>query len=93
MKAVWNGRVIAESDDTVVVERNHYFPAESVKMEYLKKSGATYTCEWKGIADYYNVTADGKTAENGAWMYPAPTPPAKEIAGHFAFWQGVEVVA
>ncbi len=91
MKAVWNNTVIAESDDTVVVENNHYFPPESVKMEYLKKNGDTYTCRWKGVCDYYDVTVDGKTSKNGAWMYPNPTEPAKKIKSRFAFWQGVEV--
>lgn len=91
MKAIWNHKVIAESDDTVVVEYNHYFPGESVKMEYLKKNGGTYTCPWKGVCDYYDVTVDGKTSKNGAWMYPNPTEPARKIKGRFAFWQGVEV--
>lgn len=91
MKAIWNKKVIAESDDTVVVENNHYFPPESVKMEYLKKNGDTYRCHWKGVCDYYDVTVDGKTSKNGGWMYPNPTNPAKKIKGRFAFWQGVEV--
>lgn len=93
MKAIWNNQVIAESDDTVVVESNHYFPPESVKMQYLSKNGATYTCHWKRVCDYYDVTVDGTTSKNGAWMYPAPTPKAEHIRGRFAFWQGVEVVS
>lgn len=93
MKALWNKKIIAESDKTVVVESNHYFPVESVKMEYLTKNGGTYTCHWKGVCDYYDVMADGKTAKNGAWMYPSPTPEAANIKGRFAFWQGVEVVS
>lgn len=91
MKAIWNNAVIAESDKTVVVENNHYFPPESVKMEHLKKSGNKYTCPWKGVCDYYNVEAGGKTAEDGAWMYPEPTEAAKQIKGYFAFWKGVAV--
>lgn len=91
MKAIWNHKLIAESDDTVVVEHNHYFPPESVKMEYLRKNGGTYTCPWKGACNYYDVTVDGKTSRNGAWMYPNPTKPARKIKGRFAFWQGVEV--
>lgn len=93
MKATWNNKVIAESEDTVVVESNHYFPPESVKTEYLKKNGDTYTCPWKGDCDYYDVTVDGKTSKGGAWMYPNPTEAAKNIKGHFAFWQGVEVTS
>lgn len=91
MKAVFNGTTIAESDDTVVVEGNHYFPPDAVKMEYLQKSGNTYECPWKGHADYYNVVVDGETAEDGAFIYPEPSEAAKEITGHVAFWKEVEV--
>lgn len=91
MKAIWNNQIIAESDDTIVVENNHYFPPKSVNMQCLTKNRATYTCHWKGVCDYYDVTVDGKIAKNGAWMYPAPTPEAEHIRGQFAFWQGVEV--
>ena len=93
MKAIWNNKVIAESDKTVIVESNHYFPSESVKMEYLKKNGKTYTCPWKGVCDYYDVTVEGKTSKGWAWMYPNPKPEAENITGRFAFWQGVEVVS
>ena len=89
--AKWNGVVIAESDKTVIVENNHYFPVESVNMKYLKKSGNTYQCAWKGLADYYNVEVNGKINEDAAWCYPRPTPAAKQIAGYYAFWKGVEV--
>lgn len=75
----------------MVVENNHYFPPESVNMELLKKSGDTYTCPWKGLADYYNVVVDGKVNKNAAWVYPEPKEEAKNIAGRFAFWKGVEV--
>ena len=91
MKAVWKEKVIAEAEDTVVVENNHYFPANAVKMEYLKKSGDIYKCHWKGIADYYDVVVDGETNHNAAWVYPEPTEPAKNIRGHYAFWKGVEI--
>lgn len=93
MKAIWNNKVIAESGKTMIVEANHYFPAESVKMEYLKKNGETYTCPWKGVCDYYDVTVEGKTAKGGAWMYPHPKPEAENITGRFAFWRGVSVTS
>lgn len=91
-EALWNGVAIAESNETKVVERNHYFPPEAVKMEYLKKSGNTYQCSWKGLADYYNVVVDGKVNEDAAWVYPEPTEAAQQIKGRFAFWRGVEVM-
>jgi len=91
MKAIWKGRVIAESDKMVMVERNYYFPPEAVNMEYLQKSGNTYKCHWKGTADYYNIVVDGETNSDAAWVYPEPASPAKQIKGHFAFWKGVEV--
>jgi uncharacterized protein (DUF427 family) len=83
--------VIAESDATVVVEGNHYFPPESVNMEFLSANGDTYECPWKGHADYYDVAVDGEVAKGAAWMYPAPKPAASQIAGHLAFWRGVTV--
>ncbi len=91
MKAVWKNTILAESNETVVVEKNHYFPPESVKMEYLKKSGNQYTCPWKGACDYYDVTIGGETNKDAAWMYPEPKEAAKNIKGRFAFWRGVEV--
>ncbi len=91
MKAVWNNAVIAESDKTVVVENNHYFPPESVKTEYLAKSGRTYRCKWKGVADYYNIIVGSAVNEDAAWVYPEPTEAAKAIAGRFAFWRGIAV--
>lgn len=93
MKALWNNQAIAESDDTVVVENNHYFPPESVDMHYLTKNGGTYTCQWKGVCDYYDVTVNGMTAKGGGWSYSDPQPEAEEIRGRFAFWQGVKVVS
>lgn len=91
MKATYKNKIIAESNETVVVDNNHYFPAGSVKVEYLQKSGSTYQCKWKGVADYYNVTVDGETLEDAAWVYPEPTDAAKQIKGHFAFWKDIQV--
>ncbi len=90
-KAVFNGTVIAESFDTVVVEGNHYFPMDSVKAEYLTPSSTTTTCPWKGQASYYNVVVDGQQAHDAAWYYPAPKDAAAEIKDCVAFWRGVEV--
>jgi uncharacterized protein (DUF427 family) len=92
VKAIWNGHVIAESDDTVVVERNHYFPPECVKREYLRDSAATSECSWKGTAHYYDLVVDEKTNPQAAWYYPTPLEAARQIAGRIAFWKGVEVV-
>lgn len=91
MKAVWNGTVIAESDDTKVVEGNHYFPADSVKREFFEPSQTNTVCGWKGTASYYTLAVDGKRNPDAAWYYPDPKDAAKEIAGHVAFWKGVEV--
>ena len=90
-KAVWNGVVLAESDDTEIVEGNHYFPPESVKMEHFKQSDHHTVCPWKGTASYYNVEADGNVNENAAWYYPEPKKAADQIKGYVAFWKGVEV--
>lgn len=91
MKAIWNKEIIAESDDTIVVEGNHYFPADAVKKEFLKPSDTHTTCPWKGLASYYILRADGKTNEDAAWYYPKPKDAAKEIKDHIAFWKGVRV--
>ena len=90
-KAVWNGHVIAESDNTEVVEGNHYFPADSVKTEFVEKSDHTSVCGWKGTANYYHVVVDGERNEDAAWYYAEPKPEAQNIAGYVAFWKGVEV--
>ncbi|MDM7956724.1 DUF427 domain-containing protein [Blastomonas sp.] len=92
-KAIWNGTVIAESDDTVVVERNHYFPRDSVRADFLKPSATTSVCGWKGTASYYSLEVDGKTNADAVWYYPEPKDAAKEIADRMAFWKGVEVTA
>ncbi|WP_424949621.1 DUF427 domain-containing protein [Deinococcus sp.] len=91
MKAIWNGQTIAESDKTVVVEGNHYFPRESVKAEYLHDSATHSTCPWKGEASYLSLKVGGQENRDAAWYYPAPKDAAKQIAGHVAFWKGVTV--
>ncbi|MFT5586344.1 MAG: hypothetical protein ACI9VR_003941 [Cognaticolwellia sp.] len=91
MIASWNGTVLAESDDTVVVEGNHYFPEASLKKELFVDSQTQSNCPWKGVASYYSVVADGKTNTDAAWFYPEPKDAAKQIKGHVAFWKGVKV--
>lgn len=92
MKALWNDVVIAESDATVVVEGNHYFPPDSVKREHLRDSDKQSTCPWKGKASYYDVGAGDQVNPGAAWYYPDPKPAAAEIKDHVAFWKGVQVV-
>jgi len=93
MKAIWNGQVIAESNDTVVVEGNHYFPADSIKREFFKDSTKHTTCGWKGEASYYSVSVGGTDNTDAAWYYPEPKAAAAEIKGRVAFWRGVKVEA
>jgi uncharacterized protein (DUF427 family) len=90
-RAQWNGAVIAESGDTVVVEGNHYFPRESVRREYLRESDHHTVCPWKGTASYYHLEVEGKRNPDAAWYYPEPKDAAREIAGRIAFWKGVTV--
>ncbi|NND59185.1 MAG: DUF427 domain-containing protein [Gammaproteobacteria bacterium] len=90
-KATWNGAVLAHSDDTIVVEGNHYFPAESLNREHFKDSAYHTTCPWKGTASYYDVVVDGNTNPAAAWYYPNPKDAAKNICCRVAFWRGVEV--
>jgi len=90
-KATWNGIVLAESDSTVVVEGNQYFPPESVKREFFTESKTHTTCPWKGLASYYSVVVNGQTNPDAAWYYPVPKDAAKEITGYVAFWKGVSV--
>lgn len=92
MKAVWNNVIIAESNDTVVVEESHYFPYDSIKKEYLHESDFTTKCGWKGVANYYTVTVNGKTTKDAAWYYAEPNDAAKKIQGRVAFWNGIEVM-
>ncbi|MCF8367463.1 MAG: DUF427 domain-containing protein [Bacteroidales bacterium] len=91
MKAYWNGKVIAESDKTKNVEGNHYFPAESVKKEFLKHSDTHTVCQWKGTASYYDVVIDGQVNKDAAWYYPDPSEKASPIKNYIAFWRGVKV--
>ena len=92
MRAIWNGTVIAESNDTVVVEGNHYFPIDAVRPEFLVDSPTGTTCSWKGQARYYSIDVDGRRNADAAWYYPEPKAPASKIAGRVAFWRGVRVV-
>ena len=91
MKAIWNGTVIAQSDDTVVVEGNHYFPAESVDASLLRPSDTHSVCPWKGTASYWSLEVDGRTNRDAAWYYPEPKDAAAQIRDRVAFWKGVTV--
>ena len=92
-KAIWNGTVIAESNETVIIEGNHYFPPDAINKEFFKNSTTHTNCHWKGLASYYNIEVKGQTNNNGAWYYPNPLPAASEITGYIAFWRGVKVEA
>lgn len=91
MKVEWNGEVIAESDATVVVEGNHYFPPDSVRKECLRPSETTSVCPWKGTARYYHVVAGDEEKRDAAWYYPDPKEAAAHIKDHVAFWRGIDV--
>lgn len=91
-QAIWNGTVLAESDDLVNVEGNYYFPKESLNTDHFKESNTHTICPWKGTASYYSIEVEGKTNTDAAWYYPDPKDAAKEITGRVAFWRGVEVV-
>lgn len=93
MKAIWNDTVVAESDKTVVVEGNHYFPPDTINRDYFQQSSTHTTCPWKGEASYYNVVINGQTNKDAAWYYPEPKAAAAEIKDHVAFWRGVKVEA
>ncbi|MBE9215845.1 DUF427 domain-containing protein [Plectonema cf. radiosum LEGE 06105] len=92
-KAIWNGAVIAESDQTIVVEGNHYFPADSIDKQYFKESDKHTVCPWKGTANYYDIEVDGQVNKDAAWYYPSAKEKAKQIEGYVAFWRGVKVEA
>ncbi len=92
MKALWNGQVIAESMDTVVVEGNHYFPLESVNRDFLVPSRTTSVCPWKGTANYYSLHVEGESNNDAVWYYPQPKPAAAQVTGRVAFWRGVQIV-
>jgi len=91
MKAIWQNTILAESDETVEIENNHYFPASSLNMNFFAASDTTTHCAWKGEAHYYSVIVNGKKNIDAAWFYPEPKDAAKEIKGHVAFWRGIEV--
>jgi uncharacterized protein (DUF427 family) len=90
-RAVWNGVVLAESDHPVLLEGNVYFPPEDVRHQYLARTRAWSVCAWKGLARYYTVRAGGQVNKNAAWYYPRPSPLARKIRNHVAFWNGVEI--
>jgi uncharacterized protein (DUF427 family) len=90
-KAIWENTVLAESDKTIEVEGNQYFPPEAIKREYFHPSNQHTTCPWKGLASYYNLDVQGKRNANAAWFYPEPKPAANKIKGYVAFWKGVKV--
>lgn len=90
-KAIWNGEVLAQSEQTILLEGNHYFPPESVRHELLRESDTHTTCPWKGVASYWHVEVGGQLNRDAAWAYPDPKAAAREIAGHIAFWRGVRV--
>jgi len=92
MKAIWNGAVLAESDDTVVVEGNHYFPEHSLVRERFRPSPTRTTCSWKGEASYYDVVVGDRVNRDAAWYYPEPKETARSVNGRVAFWKGVELV-
>lgn len=92
MKAIWNGTVLAESDETVIVEGNHYFPPDSLNREFFSENSMHTVCPWKGTASYYDIVVNGDVNQGGAWYYPSTRSPAKRIEGYVAFWRGVRVV-
>jgi uncharacterized protein (DUF427 family) len=91
MKATWNGQIIAESNKTIVIENNHYFPPSDIQKEFFKSSETHSTCPWKGAASYYSLEVDGQQNKDAAWYYPEPKDAAKEIKNYVAFWKGVKV--
>lgn len=91
VKATWNKLLVAQSDQTIVIEGNHYFPPQSVEKQYLAESDYRTTCPWKGEAHYYSLNADGQVSENAVWSYPQPKEKARQIAGYYAFGKDVSV--
>ncbi len=92
MKAIWNGRIIAQSNETIEIENNQYFPPESVNKEYLKESETHSICPWKGEASYFDIVVEGKENKDAAWYYPNPKEEAEQIKNYVAFWKGVQIV-
>ncbi|NVK28034.1 MAG: DUF427 domain-containing protein [Flavobacteriia bacterium] len=91
MKAVWNGKVLAESNDTIIIENNHYFPPSSLNQEFFSKTETHTVCPWKGTASYYTLEVDGEKNVDAAWYYPTPKDAASQIKDYVAFWKGVKV--
>lgn len=91
VKAIWNGAVLAESDNCELVEGNYYFPADSIHSQYFQPSNTHTVCSWKGTASYYTIAVDGQENKDAAWYYPDPKPKAANIQGYIAFWRGVKV--
>lgn len=91
MKATWNGAMLAESNDTVLVEGNHYFPPDAINNQYFQPSETHTVCSWKGTASYYSIDVNGEVNRDAAWYYPETKPDAKNIEGYVAFWKGVQV--
>jgi len=92
MRAIWNGVTVAQSDETIIIEGNHYFPAESVDHEAMRRSPMKSLCPWKGLASYYHVDAGGQRSTNAAWTYRHPYPWIRKIKNRVAFWNGIEIV-
>jgi uncharacterized protein (DUF427 family) len=92
MQAIWQDTVLAQSESTIALEGNQYFPPESVNQQYLRPSNTHTTCSWKGVASYYDVVVDGQVNKDAAWYYPAPKDAAQQIKGYIAFWKGVKSV-
>lgn len=90
-KAIWNGVIIAESDNCEMVEGNHYFPQNAINQEYFKPSNTHTTCSWKGVASYYTISVNGEENKDAAWYYPTPKDKATNIKNYVAFWRGVKV--
>ena len=91
VKAIWNEQIIAESNNTIILEGNHYFPKKDIKQEFFTKTNHHTTCPWKGEASYYTITVKGKENKNAAWYYPSPSDDAKQIKDHIAFWNGITI--
>lgn len=92
MKAIWENQVLAESNETIIIENNHYFPTSSLNIQHFQKSDTTTICPWKGTASYYTILVGNKENIDAAWYYPSPKEAASEIIDHVAFWHGVEVI-
>lgn len=92
MKAIWNGQLLAESDDTLMMEASHYFPPDAIRKEFFRESDTHTTCPWKGEANYFNLDVNGRQNRDAAWVYPHPSGPAIPLKGRIAFWKDVEII-